>query len=154
MGFQMVPVANNEILIALNSPMVDAVYQSPIAVGSTQAFGFANNMASINVAAFMGAIILNRRAWNAIPDKYKPQLIEATRRREAELDKVVRQFEDDMIKLMGNYGLKVNQLTPSQEQLWYDEVERALPGMVGTIFDRNIYNRIEAILRNYRGRPR
>jgi len=150
MGFQMVPVANNEILIALNSPMVDAVYQSPIAVGSTQAFGLANNMASINVAAFMGAIVMNRRAWNSIPDRYKAQLTEAVKRREAELDIVVSSFEDDMIKLMENYGLKVNTLSPAQEQLWYDEIEKALPGMVGTIFDRGIYNRIAALLQNYR----
>ena len=152
MGFQMVPVAHNEVLIALNSPMVDAVYQSPIAVGGTQAFGLANNMASINVASFMGAIIVNQRTWNAIPDRYKDEMIAAVRRREAELDRVVRTFEDDMIKLFENYGLKVNQLTGAQEQLWYDEIERAIPGMIGTIFDRSIYNRINTLLQNYRNR--
>ena len=150
MGFQMVPVSHGEILIALNSPMVDAVYQSPVAVGSTQAFGFAKNMASINVASFMGAIVLNRRAWSSIPDKYKSQLMEVTRRREAELDAVVRKFEEDMITTMSNYGLKVNQLTAAQEQLWYDEIEKAMPGMVGTVFDRGLYSRIGAILRDYR----
>ena len=152
MGFQMVPIPQDDILIALNSPMVDAVYSSPVAVGSTQIFGLAKNMASINVAAFMGAIVLNRRAWSSIPERYKPQLIEATRRREAELDKIVRSFEEDMIKTMGNFGLKVNELTPAQEQLWYDEVGRAMPGMVGTVFDRGIYNRIYAILSEYRSR--
>ena len=154
MGFQMVPVSNNEILIALNSPMVDAVYQSPIAVGSTQAFGLAKNMASINVAPFMGAIVMNQRSWNSIPEKYKPQMIESIRRREAELDRAVRKLEDDMITTMGAYGLKVNQLTQAQEQLWYDEINRIIPGIVGTVFDRGIYNRIEAILREYRNRRR
>ena len=150
MGFQMVPVPQDDILIALNSPMVDAVYSSPVAVGSAQIFGLAKNMASVNIAPFMGAIILNRRTWNAIPDKYKPQLIEATKKREAELDVAVRKFEEEMIKTMGNYGLKVNQLTPSQEQLWYDEFQKAMPNMIGTVFDRGIYNRIDSILRQYR----
>jgi len=154
MGFQMVPVSNNEILIALNSPMVDAVYQSPIAVGGTQAFGLARNMASINVAPFMGAIIITRRAWNSIPEKYKPQMLEAVKRRELELDRAAKKIEEDMIKIMEQYGLKVNQLTRDQEQLWYNEVERALPGMAGTVFDKALYNRIEAILRGYRNRRR
>ena len=152
MGFQMVPVAQDDILIALNSPMVDAVYSSPIAVGSAQIFGLARNMASINIAPFMGAIVLNRRTWNAIPEKYKARMIEAVRKEELELDRVVRKFEEDMIKTMGNYGLKVNQLSPAQEQLWYDEVDRAMPGMVGTVFDKNFYNRIQAILRKHRQR--
>ena len=152
MGFQMVPVAQDDILIALNSPMVDSVYSSPVAVGSAQIFGLAKNMASINIAPFMGAIILNRRTWNAIPDKYKPQLIEATKRREAELDAAVRNFEEEMIKTMGNYGLKVNQLTAAQEQLWYDEFQKAMPNMIGSVFDKDVYNRIDSILRNYRNK--
>jgi TRAP-type C4-dicarboxylate transport system substrate-binding protein len=154
MGFHMVPVALDDILIALNSPMVDAVYSSPIAVGGTQIFGLAKNMASINVAPFMGAIIINRPTWRAIPEKYKAQMIEAVRREELELDKTVRKFEEDMIKTKGNYGLKVNHLTPAQEQLWYDEIERVMPGMVGTFIDRGFYNRIQVILREHRNRRR
>ena len=55
-----------------------------------------------------------------------------------------------MIKTLGNYGLKVNQLSPQQEQLWYDEIGRAMPGLVGTVFDRKVYERVETILKNYR----
>jgi TRAP-type C4-dicarboxylate transport system substrate-binding protein len=150
MGFQMVPVAQDDLLIALNSPMVDAVYQSPIAVGSAQIFGLAKNMASINVAPFMGAIVMNKRTWNSIPEKYKPRMIEAARREEIELDRVVRKFEEDMIKTMGNYGLTVNQLSPAQEQLWYDEIDRAMPSMIGTFSDRGFFNRIQSILRDHR----
>jgi len=152
MGFQVIPVAHNDILIALNSSMVDAVFQSPIAVGSAQIFGLARNMASINIAPFVGAVVFNQRAWRAIPDKYKPQLIDAIRRNEAQLDLSIRAMEDEMIKTMGNYGLKVNELSPEQKQLWYDEIGRAMPGLIGTMFDRGVYGRIDAILRDHRSR--
>ena len=150
MGFQMVPVARNDILIALNSGMADAVYQSPIAVGSSQIFGLAKNMASINIAPFMGSIIINQQTWRRIPDKYKPQLLEAAKRIETALDKSMQGLEDEVIKTMKNYGLVVNQLTPAQEKLWYDEVERVIPGLVGTALDRDTYTRIEAILKRVR----
>jgi TRAP-type C4-dicarboxylate transport system substrate-binding protein len=150
MGYQMIPVGRNDILVALNSGMVDAVFQSPIAVGGTQVFGLANNMASINVAPFLGSIVFNERTWRSIPDKYKPQMIDAVRKRERELDREVRKMEEDLIRTMGNYGLKVNQLTAEQEQLWYDEFGRIMPSLVGTMFDRDIYRRIENLLRDYR----
>jgi len=150
MGFQVVPVERNDILIALSSNMVEAVFQSPVAVGSTQAFGLAKNMASLNVAPFLGGLIFNQRTWRSIPDKYKPQMIDAVRKNEARLDLEVRRLEDDMIKTMGNYGLKVNQLDPQQEQLWYDEIGRAMPGLIGTLFDRDVYRRVETLLQNYR----
>ena len=154
MGFQMVPAAQDDLLIAMNSPMVDAIYQSPIAVGGAQLFGVAKNMASINVAPFMGAIILNRRAWNSIPDKYKPSLIEAAKKEERELDKIVRKFEIDMIKTMGTYGLTVNQLTPAQEQVWYDEIDKVMPHLMGTFSDKNLFTRIQNILNEHRARKR
>jgi TRAP-type C4-dicarboxylate transport system substrate-binding protein len=150
MGFQMVPAPQKDLLINLSSPMIDAIYQSPIAVGGAQLFGVVKNMASINIAPFMGAIIINRRAWNSIPDKYKTSLIEAARKEEIELDKVVREFEDKMIKTMGNYGLVVNQLSPAQEQIWYDEADRVMPSMMGTFSDRVLFTRIQNILNEHR----
>jgi TRAP-type C4-dicarboxylate transport system substrate-binding protein len=146
MGFQMVPVARNDILIALNGGMADAVYQSPVAVGSLQIFGIAKNMASINIAPFMGGIILSRNAWRSIPDRYKPQLIEATRRIERELDVSIRRLEEDMIATMTRYGLKVNELSPAQQAQWYNEIGQVMPGLIGSVFDRDIYQRIETIL--------
>ena len=150
MGFQMIPVARGDILIALNSGMADAVYESPIAVGSTQIFGLANNMASINIAPFMGGIILNQRAWSLVPEKYKTQLIAATRKREADLDGAIKGLEADVIKTMTSYGLKVNQVSPEQAQLWYDEIGKVMPSLIGTAFDRDIYNRIDTILKDIR----
>ena len=150
MGFQMIPVARTEILRSLSQGMVDAVYESPIAVGSTQVFGLARNMASINIAPFMGGVVLNQRTWNLIPDRFKAELIEATRRIERELDQQIIALENEMIRTMGDHGLIVNQLTPAQEQLWYAEIGRVMPNLVGTLFDRSIYERIEVILREHR----
>jgi TRAP-type C4-dicarboxylate transport system substrate-binding protein len=154
MGYQMIAVGRNDILVALNSGMVDAVFSSPVAVGSTQAFGFANNMASINVAPFLGAMIFNERTWRAIPEKYKSQMMAVVKRYERELDREVRKLEDELIKTFGNYGLKVSQLSPEQELLWYDEMGRVTPSLVGTMFDRDIYRRMDNLLRNYRNGQR
>jgi TRAP-type C4-dicarboxylate transport system substrate-binding protein len=152
MGYQMVAVSNNDILIALNGGMVDAVYQSPIAVGSLQIFGVAKNMASINIAPFMGGIVLNQRAWRAVPDRYKTQLLAATRRIEQSLDRAILALEADAVRTMSQYGLVINQISPAQEQIWYEDVERAMPALVGTTFDRETYEKIIALLRTHRGR--
>jgi len=87
-----------------------------------------------------------------VPEKYKAQMIAAVRRNEAGLDRDIRALENEMIKTMGNYGLKVNQLSPAQEQLWYDEIGRSIPQLVGTMFDRAVYGRIEGILRDHRNK--
>jgi TRAP-type C4-dicarboxylate transport system substrate-binding protein len=150
MGYQMVPVAMNQVLVYLNGGMIDAVYQSPVNVGGLQIFGVAKNMASINIAPFMGGIVMNQAAWRSIPDRYKPQLLGIAKRLEAELDTSIQQLEASAIATMREYGLIVNELSPAQERLWYDDVNRVIPSLLDSAFNRELYGRIEAILRTRR----
>jgi hypothetical protein len=46
----------------------------------------------------------------------------------------------------------VNQATAAQEQMWATEVERATNTLLGTTFDRDLYQRIVTILARIRGR--
>ncbi|AEF85762.1 putative trap dicarboxylate transporter- dctp subunit [Treponema primitia ZAS-2] len=150
MGYQMVPVAMNQVLVYLNGGMIDAVYQSPVNVGGLQIFGLAKNMASINIAPFLGGIVMNQAAWRSIPDRYKPELIRIAKKMEADLDSSIQALEAGVIETMRQYGLVINQLTPAQEQLWYDDVNRVIPSLFGTTLDRATYGRIEAILQTRR----
>ena len=150
MGYQMVPINMNEVLIALQSGMVDAVYQSPIAVGGLQVFGIAKNMATINIAPFMGGIVLSRNAWRSVPDKYRPKLLEINKQLERELDMSILKLEADAIAAMSSYGLVTNTVGPDQESIWYTEVEKTMPALVGTSFDRDTYNAVDRLLKNYR----
>ena len=150
MGYRMVPVNFKEILIALNSGTVEAVYQSPVYVGGMQIFGVTKNMASINLAPFMGGIILNQRAWQSIPGQYRPRLQAISQRIAGEIDATISKLEADVVKTMTTYGLVVNQVSPEQEQLWYNDMERVMPTLLGPVFDRDLYNKIDDILKKYR----
>ncbi|GHT86990.1 hypothetical protein FACS1894137_13390 [Spirochaetia bacterium] len=150
MGYQMVPVSMTSILINLTGGMIDAVYQSPVNVGAMQIFGVAKNMADINIAPFMGGIVLNQTSWRSIPDKYKPDLIRIAKRMETELDSSIRELEAGAIEIMGRHGLVTNQLSPAQKQLWYDDMARITPMLLGKTFKREIYERIETIIQAHR----
>jgi TRAP-type C4-dicarboxylate transport system substrate-binding protein len=149
MGYQMTPIAMNQILVSLSGGQIDAVYQSPVNAGGLQIFGLAKNMASIPVAPFMGAIIMNQRAWRSIPDRHKPELMRITRRVEAELDRSVQSFEAEVIQTMVDHGLVINEVGPEQEKTWYADANQVLPSLMGRVFDRETYNRIADLLRPY-----
>jgi TRAP-type C4-dicarboxylate transport system substrate-binding protein len=152
MGYKMVPVEITDAVIALNSGMIDAVYQSPVYVGGFQIFGVAKNMMDLNVAPFMGGIVMNRVAWRAIPEKYKPALIEASNRIAAEIDTSTAQLETEAIRTMEDYGLAINRVNNSQADLWHADTDKAMPALLGTTFDRDLYNRINGLLKDYRAK--
>jgi TRAP-type C4-dicarboxylate transport system substrate-binding protein len=151
MGYQMVPVSMTQILVYLSGGMIDAVYQSPVNVGALQIFGVAKNMASINVAPFMGGIVMNQAAWRSIPDRHKPALLRIAKELERGLDTSIQTLEAEAIDTMKNYGLVINEVSPAQAQLWYNDVNRVIPSLLGNTFNREMYEKIEALLKAHRG---
>jgi TRAP-type C4-dicarboxylate transport system substrate-binding protein len=152
MGYQMVPLSLNDVLVSLNSGMVDAVYQSPISVAGFQIFGVAKHMTGINVAPFMGGIVMNNTSWRRIPDRYKPRLQAICKRVETDIESSISQLETDAIGTMTKYGLTVHDLNPRQVQEWYDDMARYENSLVGPIFNRDLYQKIKRILEGLRGR--
>jgi len=152
MGYQVVEVDPNRLLIALNGGTVDAIYQSPIFTAATQQFGVAKNMASINISPFMAGVVMNKFAWESIPTKYRDKLIAVTRQAGVELETSLQKLEADTIRLMKNNGLKENIISPAAQQEWQNEMARALPELLGGTFNRATYNKIESILKTYRSR--
>jgi TRAP-type C4-dicarboxylate transport system substrate-binding protein len=150
MGFQMVPVNMNDVLVSLNSGMLDAVYQSPISVAGNQLFGIAKNMSTVNLAPFMGGIIMNRTAWRRIPDRYKDSLMRICKRIEGEIDGSISKLEIEAVNTMTKYGLVINTPSPAQQEEWYQDMARYESALVGPIFNREIYQKITDILSEYR----
>ena len=151
MGFQMVPVNLNDVLVSLNGGMIDAVYQSPIAVAAGQLFGVAKNMSTVNLAPFMGGIIMNNTAWRRIPDRHKPALMAICKRIEREIDGSISRLEADAVATMARYGLKINEPESGQMREWYAEMARHEDALAGPLFNRELYQKIQRIVLEYRG---
>jgi TRAP-type C4-dicarboxylate transport system substrate-binding protein len=150
MGYQLVPLNLNEVLVALNGGMIDALYQSPISVAGFQLFGIAKNMTDVNLAPFMGGIVMNSTAWRRIPDKYKPQLQAICKRIETDVENSISKLEADAISTMARHGLVIHRPSPAQVQEWYTDMSRYESSMVGPIFNREFYQKIKIILEDYR----
>jgi len=152
MGYQVVEVDNTRILLALNGGTIDAIYVSPIYAAGAQYFGVAKNMASVNVAPFMGGVILNKHAWESIPVQHRDKLIAITRNISVEMETSLIKMETDTVRMMKNNGLKENQVSAQQMEEWYSDMAKALPGLLGTTFDRTMYNKVDGIIKAYRSR--
>ncbi|MDR2521786.1 MAG: TRAP transporter substrate-binding protein DctP [Spirochaetaceae bacterium] len=154
MGYQLVLATSNDIIMFLNSRRIDALYQSPINVATTQAFGIAKNMANIKVAPFMGGIVMNDVTWRHIPEKYRSRLLALSAKTVANNEASIGALEDRAITEMKKHGLVVNDLTDAQREEWYADVNRVIPSLLGKTFDRDIYQKIDGILKTTRSAAR
>jgi TRAP-type C4-dicarboxylate transport system substrate-binding protein len=148
MGYPVVPVENNRILIALNGGTINAIYASPIASAGFQWFGVAKNMATVNIAPFLGGIVINKRTWEMIPEQHRTAMLRITRRIGTEIEISLAQLESDAINTMTRHGLVINDLNSRQMQEWYDDLEKAIPILLeSATFDRDTYEKIDRIVK-------
>ena len=153
MGYNTVPVLLNDVLLSLNNNTVDTLYLSPVYAAGNQVFGIVRNMMDINLAPFMGGIIINEAVWRRIPERYRPQLMEVCRRLEAEIEASIINLEAEAISIMSRNGLVINELSSEQKQAWYDDIARFENNLVGgsnPVFNRELYFRINNLLTEYR----
>jgi len=153
MGYQIVPAQMTELLFALQSGRIDATYNSPIFVAGSQLFGIARNMSNINVSPFMGGILMNEVTWRRIPERHRPALLQVSKQMEREIEMSIANLEADAIRTMMRHGLRINELTPAQMQLWYDDTARYESRLIGgtnPTFNREYVLRINQILTEFR----
>jgi TRAP-type C4-dicarboxylate transport system substrate-binding protein len=151
MGYQVVPMESNRTLIALNGGAIDAIYVSPIASAGMQYFGVAKNMSTVNIAPFLGGIVINRHTWEMIPEQHRDAILAITRRIGTEIETSLAQLESDAISAMVRNGLVINDVNPRQAQEWYDDLEKSIPLLLGSAaFDRNIYEKIDKLVKTLR----
>jgi TRAP-type C4-dicarboxylate transport system substrate-binding protein len=152
MGFQVVGASMNDVTPFLQGNKIDAFYQSPILVQATQIYKYAGNMSSFNLAPFMGGVLINNQGWNSIPEKYRSQLQEIVRRAGIEFEQSFQRRESESIASMRRDGINYVEASPQVEQLWLDTLGPQIDALVErNIFDKGMYQRIQAILQRTRG---
>jgi TRAP-type C4-dicarboxylate transport system substrate-binding protein len=155
MDFQLVETDLVDVGTKLATGNIMAVYQNPAGVAAYHLHNYLKNMLSINIAPILGGIVINQLTWKKIGElnpQYQREILRVTRRIAGELDASMQKTTNDAINTMRRGGLKVNQPTAAQEQIWFDDVERVIPVLLGTTFDRDIYQKINGVLTRQRDR--
>jgi TRAP-type transport system periplasmic protein len=153
MGFNLVETEIVDIGPKIASNMINAFYQTPASVAPLGLYKQLNNMLDTPIAPFLGAIVINRVTWNKISPANKSEILRVTQKIAVDFESVMPRTVTDAISMMQRAGLKVNSLNPAQEQIWRNEIQKAMPTLLSNnTFDRELYGKIDEILKKARSR--
>jgi len=150
MGFNLVETEMTDIGTKIANNMVNAFYQTPASVAPLLLYKQLKNMLDVPIAPFLGAIVINSVTWNKISKDDQAEILRVTRRISSEFESVMPRTVTNAISMMQKDGLKVNTLSPAQEELWRGEVQKAMPSLLGNTFDPKLYGQINETLRKSR----
>jgi len=146
MGFHLVETNMNDIGPRLANNMINAFYQTPAAVAPLGLHKNLKHMLDIPLAPFLGAIVVNRVTWNKISPDRQRELIRVTQRIADEFDATMPKITNNAITVMSREGLNVNKPNSAQEEIWRTDLNKAIPPLLGSTFDRELYQRINVVL--------
>ena len=151
-GFNPVAVPATDILPSLQSGLLDSFPSSPLAALAMQWFGVANNMLDVPWAPMMGAVIIKKDVWEAIPAELRPKLLESARRQSASMQSLIRKQDTKAVNIMKQYGLKVHSVDDATRKRWIEKAEVVYPIVRGDIVPEDIFDETKALVEEYRSK--
>jgi TRAP-type C4-dicarboxylate transport system substrate-binding protein len=150
MGFSPVPLAITDLMPALQSGMVDAFSNTPVAAASYQWFGLAPHMFGVKWAPLVGCIVVSTRAWDRIPQQLHEPLVAAAHRTANELKDKTDALEDKAMSAMKQHGLQVHMPSEQEVAAWKDVTAQGIARMQGRSFSNESYERLITHIKAYR----
>jgi TRAP-type C4-dicarboxylate transport system substrate-binding protein len=110
LGFKVVTISLNEIMMGLQSGLIDAVASPPVITAAYQWFALASYMTDFNITPVLGGLVVSERTWQRIPEEYREDL-------RASMNKVAVKFydeamslNDEALRIMKENGLNIVEL--------------------------------------------
>lgn len=149
-GFNPVPLSAIDILPGLQTGLINAFDTTPLAALAFQWFGLAPYMADLRWVPLTGATIIDRKAWQSIPENLRPAILEAARAAGKDLRQEIRRLNDEAVKVMVKNGLKVGRVSPDMKAEWAKMVEDIHPRIRGKIVPADMFDAAKKYRDEYR----
>ena len=149
-GVSAIPLSVPDVLVGLQTGLVDVIYAPPTVAISLQWFTKVKYMTDVPLAYLAGGIVVNKDTFKRIPPAFQNILIESCQRHLDQLKIVTRNENREAIKVMMKHGVKI--VTPSGDQV--EEYKRlsskAMGHISGQTFSKKMFDEVTSFLENYR----
>jgi TRAP-type C4-dicarboxylate transport system substrate-binding protein len=141
-GFNAFSLPFGDILVGLQTGMIDAFYAPPLVAATFQWFGPARHMTALPVAPVVGAVIMRSRSLDRIPDELREELLAAFDELAGELNAEMDSLTDEALSAMAQQGLQIHPVPPEAAERWRDIVGESINVVLGRIIPRDSYDLI------------
>ena len=152
LGYQPVVLEVADILPALQTGMINMVPSTPFWALTLQFYPHAPYMLELDWAPLVGAVIVTRKAWDAMTPAGREALTKAGADMSVQLRALSRREHQESVDAMTKRGLKVQKLTPEIEAEWRRAAEGMYPLVRGHMVPADFFDEVQRLVREYRAR--
>jgi TRAP-type transport system periplasmic protein len=149
-GVSPVPLSITDVMTSLQTGMIDSVYSSPYALIALQWFTKVSYAMSQPLADAMGAAVISKKIYSALPDDLKTILMTNAKKYISRVTAASRQDNAKAIETLKQRGMKFIQ-APKEISTEFDAIgTKARQLLVGNLYPQSFLDEVEGSLRAYR----
>jgi TRAP-type transport system periplasmic protein len=147
------PVAldTTDILLGLNTGMIDAVPMPALIALAGQVNTAATHMLDLNWCPIVGAAVVRRDTWDRIPEAHRAAVRAACDATGEKIRARGRAEDDEAVRVMQKRGLTVVPVPPEAREEWTRLVRQAYPRLRGTKVPEEIFDEVMATAAAFQG---
>ena len=150
LGFQAVPLEWSDVLISLQTGLVDTVPVTPFYALASQFDLAAKNLLEVNYVPLVGATVMTKRAWDALTADQKEKVLKAAAEATNKIRAQSRAESQQAIEAMKRRGLQVRPVPQELEDDWRHFAESVYPKMRGKMIPADAFDKALSLVADYR----
>jgi TRAP-type C4-dicarboxylate transport system substrate-binding protein len=149
-GYHVVPLSQTDMIPSLQTGMIEAFNLPPLYTLINESYRQAPHMIGVKWTPLIAGTLIDLKVWQQLPEKYRPQMLEAARRAGNRLRSEIRKLGEDSIVEMQKRGLNVADLDTAQLAEWQLEAEKAYPKLRGRYTPADLFDEVQRLRDEFR----
>jgi TRAP-type C4-dicarboxylate transport system substrate-binding protein len=149
-GIMPIPLGIPDVLMALQTHLIDVVYASPLAAIALQWFTKVKYMTDLPLGYSLGGVLISKRMFAKIPSDLQGIVKEVFQYHSTLLNARTRRDNDEAMRIMVKQGIKL--VTPTdQETEEFKRISReAIDELADKVFSKDVLGEVRSHINQYR----
>ena len=150
LGVSPKPLSVTDVMTSLQTGLIDSVYSAPLYAMALQWHEKTKFIHGSAVANASGAVLISKKAFNALPEAERKVLLEVSRKRLKELNEQIRKSNTAAMEQLKKQGLGVTPASPAALKAYEEAGRKARRSLTGRLYPAELLDRVEKSLEAYR----
>ena len=145
-----IPLSVPDVLMGLQTGLVDVVYAPPSGAISLQWFTKIRYITDVKLIYLIGGVVINKKVFDKIAPEHQKIVRDVWQRQINQLKQTIRKENQEAMQVMVKQGIKIITPTPDQVAEFRNVSAKAIQRLEGQTFSRKILDEVTAKIKTYR----
>ena len=145
-----IPLSVPDVLVGLQTGLVDVVYAPPSGAISLQWFTKTKYITDVNLIYLIGGVVMKKKVFKKMSPAHQNILLDVFQRQIARLKTTIRKENQEAVKVMVKHGVKIITPSPAEVAEYKTVSAKAMQRLEDKSFSKKVRDEVNAKLEAYR----